>query len=109
MIFASLPVNEAEDALLVHSIKMGKMAFRKGRKLSSDDLRALAEAGIERVTVVRFEPGDVPEDEAARKIATAVCGGNLDVAAPFTGRCNLIVKTHGLLVIDRARQHLTKK
>ena len=103
MIFASLPVNEAEGALLVHSIKLGKMAFRKGRKLSPDDLQALAAAGIDRVTVVRFEPGDVAEDEAAHKIATAVCGGNLDVAAPFTGRCNLIAKTHGLLVIDRAR------
>jgi molybdenum cofactor cytidylyltransferase len=96
-------VNEAEGALLVHSIKLGKMAFRKGRKLSPDDLQALAAAGIDRVTVVRFEPGDVAEDEAARKIATAVCGRNLDVAAPFTGRCNLIAKTHGLLVIDRAR------
>jgi molybdenum cofactor cytidylyltransferase len=103
VIFASLPVGEAEGALLVHSIKMGKMAFRKGRKLSPDDLRALTAAGVERVTVVRFEPGDVAEDEAARKIATAVCGENLEVAAPFTGRSNLIAKCHGLLVVDRPR------
>jgi molybdenum cofactor cytidylyltransferase len=103
VIFASLPVTEAEGALLVHSIKLGKLAFRKGRKLVADDLQALAAAGIERVTVVRFEPVVVPDDDAARRIAMAVCGENLEVAAPFTGRCNLIAKRHGLLVIDRAR------
>lgn len=76
MIFASLPLNEAEGALLVHSVKLGKLAFRKGRKLSPEDLTALAAAGVERVTVVRFEPGDVTEDEAAQRIAAAVCGEN---------------------------------
>jgi molybdenum cofactor cytidylyltransferase len=103
MIFASLPLNEAEGALLVHSVKLGKLAFRKGRKLSPEDLTALAAAGVERVTVVRFEPGDVTEDEAAQRIAAAVCGENLEVAAPFTGRANLIAKAHGVLVVDRAR------
>jgi len=53
--------------------------------------------------VVRFEPGDVTEDEAAQRVAAAVCGENLEVAAPFTGRANLIAKAHGVLVVDRAR------
>jgi molybdenum cofactor cytidylyltransferase len=103
MIFASLPLAEAEGALLVHSLKLGKLALRKGRKLSSEDLAALSAAGVERVTVVRLEPGDVGEDEAAARIAAAVRGDNLAAAAPFTGRANLIAQAHGVLVLDRER------
>ncbi|MFZ5789176.1 MAG: NTP transferase domain-containing protein [Pseudomonadota bacterium] len=103
MIFASLPLAEAEGALLVHSLKLGKLAFRKGRKLSAEDLAALSAAGVERVTVVRLEPGDVGEDEAAARIAAAVRGDHLAVAAPFTGRANLIAQAHGVLVLDKER------
>ena len=42
MIFVDLPTSEAAGALLVHSIRIGKLAFRKGRLLSAADVAACA-------------------------------------------------------------------
>lgn len=103
MIFADLPVSEAAGAVLVHSVRIGKLAFKKGRLLSADDVKALSEAGREAVTVVRLEPGDVGEDAAATRLAESLAGVNVRLAKAFTGRCNLFAETAGLLVVDRER------
>ncbi|MBM3570665.1 MAG: 4-diphosphocytidyl-2C-methyl-D-erythritol kinase, partial [Alphaproteobacteria bacterium] len=58
--------------------------------------------GLREVTAARLEPGDVPEDEAARRIALAAAGPGLRVAEAFTGRCNLYAEQAGLARIDRA-------
>ncbi len=103
MIFAELPVGEAAGAILAHSVKLKGAAFKKGRVLSPADIAALAEAGVATVTAARLEPGDLGEDEAARRVARAAAGANVEVAAPFTGRCNLVAAAAGVLVIDRER------
>jgi molybdenum cofactor cytidylyltransferase len=103
MIFADLPVSEAAGALLVHSVRIGKLAFKKGRLLSVHDVRALSEAGRKTVTVARLEPGDVGEDAAATRLAESLAGADVRLAKAFTGRCNLFAETTGLLVVDRER------
>ncbi len=103
MIFAEMPLAEAEGALLAHSVKIRGGAFRKGRRLSAADIAALAAAGQRQVMAVRLEADDVPEDEAARAIAAAVAGPHLAAGDPFTGRANLIATSRGVLVIDEAR------
>jgi molybdenum cofactor cytidylyltransferase len=103
MIFADLPVLEAAGALLVHSVKVGKLAFRKGRTLSPDDVRALADAGRATVTVARLEEDDIGEDAAATRIAQALAGPNVTIATAFTGRCNILATAAGVLVVDRER------
>src|SRR5262245_33823003 len=103
MIFADLPVRDAEGALLVHSIRIGKIAFRKGRKLSADDVKALVDAGRTTVTAARLDPQDIGEDAAATRIAEALAGANVTLATAFTGRCNLLAATAGVLVVDRQR------
>tara|TARA_R110000824_G_scaffold155226_2_gene327657 strand:+ start:70638 stop:72257 length:1620 start_codon:yes stop_codon:yes gene_type:complete len=103
MIFADIPTNEAEGALLVHSIRAEGLSFKKGRQLSASDIAALKAANIASVTVVRLEADDVPEDEAAAALAAAIAGGEARVAAPFTGRANLFAGADGVLVYDRAR------
>src|SRR5215831_8239121 len=103
MIFADLPVAEAAGALLVHSLRVGKLAFRKGRVLSVADLQALADAGRATVTVARLEPADVGENEAAARLATALGGAHVTTADPFTGRCNLFAEAAGVVVVDRER------
>jgi molybdenum cofactor cytidylyltransferase len=103
MIFAEMDLAEAEGALLAHSVKADGLAFRKGRRLSAEDIAALRTVGQKSVVAVRLEPGDVPEDEAAQAIARAVAGPHLSPAAPFTGRANLLAERPGLLVIDQAR------
>jgi molybdenum cofactor cytidylyltransferase len=103
MIFADLPVLDAVGALLVHSVKVGKLAFRKGRKLSLDDARALAAAGLATVTVARLDREDVGEDVAATRIAEVLAGRNVTLATAFTGRCNVLATAAGVLVVDRER------
>jgi len=104
MIFADLPVLDAVGALLVHSVKVGKLAFRKGRKLSLDDARALAAAGRATVTVARLDRDDIGEDIAATRLAEALVGPNVTLATAFTGRCNITATAAGVLVIDRVER-----
>ncbi len=103
MKFGEVPVADAQDALLVHSIAAGKARFRKGRRLSTADVAILQDAGVDKVTVVRIEAGDVGEDDAAERIAAAVAGANVEIAQPFTGRCNLIAKADGIAMVDAPR------
>ena len=103
MIFGETPLAEAEGAILAHSIKAAGLSFKKGRRLSAEDVAALRTAGIESLVAARLEADDIHEDEAAAAIAAAVCGDKLSASAAFTGRCNLIAASRGVLALDRAR------
>ncbi|MEJ2015011.1 MAG: molybdopterin-binding/glycosyltransferase family 2 protein [Limibacillus sp.] len=103
MIFGAVATDEAEGTYLAHSLKQGKLSFKKGRLLSAEDLSALKAAGIESVIAARLEAGDLHEDLAAQSLAAALCGEGLTASAAFTGRCNLIAATRGLAVIERER------
>ena len=103
MKFGEVPVAEAEGAILAHSLKLGTVALKKARVLSRADLDVIASAGLAQIVVARLDPGDVGEDEAARRVAAAAAGDEVEPAAPFTGRANLFAKTRGLLVFDRDR------
>ncbi|MFZ2004907.1 MAG: molybdopterin-binding/glycosyltransferase family 2 protein [Stellaceae bacterium] len=101
MQFGEVPVEQAEGAILVHSLRLGKTALRKGRILSATDLAEIEAAGIHEITVVRLEPGDVREDPAADRIAAAAAGPGITTAPAFTGRANLFAEAKGVLVFDR--------
>ena len=103
MKFGEVPVGAAEGAILAHSLRLGAIALKKGRVLSAADLDAIRDAGIERITVARLDPGDIREDEAAQRVAEAAAGTDIAVANAFTGRANLFAETRGLLVFDRDR------
>jgi molybdenum cofactor cytidylyltransferase len=103
MKFGSVPVQEAEGAILAHSLRLGAAALKKGRVLSAADIDAITAAGLTQITVARLEPGDIREDEAAQRIAEAAAGTDIAVADAFTGRANLFAEKRGLLVFDRDR------
>ena len=103
MIFGDTPLSAAEGAILAHSVRLDSATFKKGRRLSADDLAVLEGAGFATVIAARLEPGDVHEDDAASRIAEAILGEGLTKSAAFTGRANLVVATRGVLVVDRAR------
>jgi molybdenum cofactor cytidylyltransferase len=103
MKFGPVPTAESVGAVLAHSMKLAGKSLKKGRVLNQDDVATLIEAGHEELIVARLEPDDVPEDEAASIVADAVAGANVQRAAAFTGRANLIAACAGLAVLDRDR------
>ena len=103
MKFGRVPVADAEGAILAHGVVGDGVNFKKGRTLSAADIDALIRAKIADVTVARLEPGDVPEDEAARRIGEAARGSHTTLSAAMTGRTNLYAAERGLALIDAAR------
>lgn len=103
MIFGAIPLDQAEGAILAHSLRVGSASFKKGRKLSVEDIASLKAASYSNVVAARIEPGEVGEDEAAAMVAKAAAGPNVVSSDAFTGRCNLFAEQRGLAVIDRAR------
>lgn len=103
MIFGATPVGEAEDCILAHSLRGQGFSFKKGRRLSVEDIDTLRAAGIADVVAARLEPEDIHEDDAATELAAALTGDGLTATASFTGRCNLMVAERGVLLAERAR------
>jgi len=107
MKFGPVALAEAEGAVLAHSVGAGRRKVKKGRRLSAADIALMAEAGLSEVVVARLEPGDVPEDRAAARIAAALAPEpgalGLSLTAPFTGRANLYATSGGVLRLDPAR------
>ena len=98
-----VPVEHAVGAVLAHTLRVRKgTSWKKGRTLAEADVRALAAEGVPRVTVARLEADDLGEDVAARRVADAIAGANLEVAPAATGRANVFAKKRGVLVVDRA-------
>jgi molybdenum cofactor cytidylyltransferase len=100
MFFGPVPIEEAEGGIVVHSVRFPDGGVKKGTVVGPQDIARLGAAGIESIVVARLEPGDVPEDEAALRLARAAAGPGVRVEAPFTGRSNLYAEAAGVLCID---------
>ncbi len=103
MKFGAVPLAKAMNAILAHGVKHANGVFKKGRVLSSEDIAALAAAGVANVIVAQLENDDVGEDDAARQLAVAVAGQGIVAQQAFTGRANIYSTLHGVVVIDCAR------
>ncbi|HWA92529.1 MAG TPA: molybdopterin-binding/glycosyltransferase family 2 protein [Rhizomicrobium sp.] len=99
MTFGSVPIRDAEGAILAHSVR----PLRKGRVLSAEDIAQLEAAGVREVVVARLEPSDIGEDDAASRIAASCAGDGVRIGAAFTGRANLYATAPGLALIDAAK------
>jgi molybdenum cofactor cytidylyltransferase len=105
MLFGQVPIENAEGVTLGHSVTVqdpsgGTRVLKKGRVLSSTDVRALSDAGFISVTAAQLDITDVGEDQAAARIARLLAGPNVTVSAPFTGRCNIYADRDGLIILD---------
>ena len=100
MIFGSTRLEEARGAILAHTIRLPGKVLKKGTALDQADIAALAAAGHREVIAARLEPGDVPEDEAADRIANALMRPLLTRSRAATGRVNLYAESAGLLVVN---------
>ena len=88
----TLSARDIEGRVLVHDL--GRR-LRKGSVLTADDVEELRAAG--EIHVVELEPGDVHEDEAARRLAAALTGPNLEARAPVQSQARLVSTRRGLV------------
>ncbi|BDG72511.1 NTP transferase domain-containing protein [Roseomonas fluvialis] len=103
MIFGPTPLDEAKGAILAHSLRLTGRVLKKGTVLDEDAIAALREAGKRDVITARLEAGDVPENDAADRLATVLTAPLIAKSRAATGRVNLLAETAGLLVIDAKR------
>ena len=105
MKFGPLPPDQAQGALLAHSLRVKGATFRKGRALGPEDVQALLRAGVERVTVVQPEAQDLDENRAAASVAARLAGGGVACSNPVNGRVKIYAERPGLAAIDEHRVH----
>ena len=97
MLFGEFNIEETENSILAHSLRLKGQTFKKGRRLSIKDISLMKEVGIKVITCAQLEPGDIQEDEAADIIASAIAGKNLTKGAANTGRSNVYASKTGLV------------
>ncbi len=104
-----IAVKEAVGAVLAHDITQiipGETkgpVFRKGHIIAEDDIAILLQVGKENIYVYQNIQGLLHEDEAALRIARALCGEGLLLSEVSEGRINFMASHHGLLCIDKER------
>lgn len=88
-------------AVLTRDIEVAGERWAKGRRLSPADLervaRAISVVEGRPITVLVPEPGDVHEDDAARRLAAAVAGPGLVAGAPAQSRIDLRATAAGVV------------
>ncbi len=100
MKFGSMPLDHARGGIMAHSQRVGETMIRKGARLDDAAIAALRESGRTEVICAILEPGDVPEDIAADRLATPLVSPLIARSRAATGRVNLSAEVPGLLRIN---------
>jgi molybdopterin biosynthesis enzyme len=101
-----IPVEEAIGLPLAHDIteivpgKHKGPAFRRGHIVRQEDISKLLDVGKRNLYVMELEKDELHEEDAARRLAKAAAGKNLNLSDPSEGRINLIATVSGLLTVD---------
>jgi len=102
MIFGEFPLDAAQDTVLAHAVRLPDGRLSKGHRLDAADIARLRAAGIAGVIACRMEAGDLPEDEAAKRLADVISRRHLRFTSAATGRVNIHATVNGVFVADKA-------
>ena len=99
MYLTTLPPEQAVGHILRHNLTGadGHRVLAKGHRIDAEDVPRLRALGLSEVRVAVLEPGDVHEDEAARRLAAAVCGPGVVARPPAASRVNLLAEADGVV------------
>jgi molybdopterin biosynthesis enzyme len=102
MYLTTLPLEQAVGHILRHNLASadGHKALSKGRRIDAEDVPRLRALGLNEVRVAVLEPGDVHEDEAARRLAVVVCGPGVVARPPAASRVNLLAAADGVVRVE---------
>jgi molybdenum cofactor synthesis domain-containing protein len=103
-----IKVEDAVGQVLAHDMtkivpgKFKGVGFKRNHRVSPEDIPELLKIGKKHLYVLELDDSHIHEDDAALRIAAALCGQNLRWTDPKEGRSNLISAINGLLEIDVA-------
>lgn len=102
-----IDVEDAVNKVLAHDIteiRPGQFkgpAFKKGHLIRQEDIEHLKRLGKEHLYVLHLSPGEVHEDEAALRLARALCGEGVRFdTPPAEGKIAIKAAVSGLLKVD---------
>ena len=101
-----LAVQEAVGAVLFHDItrivpgEFAGRAFKKGHIILEEDIPVLLNLGKDNIYVLDLEEGYIHENEAAQRIARAVCGNGIRMTEPSEGKVIMKSLFRGLLKVN---------
>ncbi|MEG6615784.1 molybdopterin-binding protein [Peptococcaceae bacterium 1198_IL3148] len=106
MTFKKVKVEEAVGMVLGHELtkivpgSYKGPAFHKGHVITAEDISHLKDIGKEHIYLIELTDEQLHENDAAIRIAQAVCGTNVQYSVASEGRVNLIAQVGGLLKIN---------
>ena len=101
-----IKVEDAVGTVLAHDVtriipgEFKGVGFRRHHRIRSEDIPELLKIGKKHLFVMELAEFEVHEDDAALRIAGALCGPNLRWSDPREGKSNMITEIDGLLQID---------
>ena len=101
-------VENAVGMVLIHDItriipgKFKGVGFKKGHIVKEKDIPELLKLGKKHLYVLNLSANHLHEDDAALRIARAICGQQLYWTEPAEGKSNIISKADGIVKVDRA-------
>ena len=103
MRFGPVLLDQAEGAILAHSVALPEGRLRKGCILGPPEIAQLRTIGRSEIIAARLDHNDLHEDAAALAIATALvpdpASAALDLRPVGTGRVNLHARSAGVVEV----------
>ncbi len=106
----TIPVEQAVGMVLPHDVteivkdEFKGRAFRKGHIIRAEDIEHLRRLGKNHIYVLELGADEIHENEAARRMATALAGEGVEFAGEVVeGKISLIAARDGLLKVDEER------
>lgn len=101
-------VENAVGMVLAHDMtriipgKFKGVGFKKGHIVQEEDISELLKLGKKHLYVLDLSANHLHEDDAALRIARAICGKQLHWTDPSEGKSNIISEADGIVKVDRA-------
>ena len=101
-----IKVDDAVGTVLAHDMtrivrgSFKGVAFKKGHVVTQEDIPELLKIGKQTLYVLEIGDDQLHENDAARRIATAISDASLELSAPKEGKINIIARQAGLLKIN---------
>lgn len=95
--------DQAEGIILTSDIAIDDRILHRGYQLNGNDLVFLKSLGINYISGIRLESGDISADNALNTLAAKICGDNISYILPENGNCKLIALDSGVLLAGQER------